>query len=437
MTNLVAGGLLAAVFGLIIFRQFTGRGPAVWLTFAVGGGAAVATEALSLRGAASVLLTSALPVVTFLWAMFLFATELEISGALDHIARWLVGQSRTARDLPLVLFLGFGVASALIVNDALVLIGVPILLHVARRLKTDPKPLLLTLAFSVTVGSVVTPLGNPQNLLVSLASGLTAPIAVFLRYLLLPTAAGLLVGGYYLKWQFGSKLAPAEATYPQIRAETPNLWLPGRWGARIRDYPSLMLFPATVLVLFGADIGGALGLFTAPPIWEIATGGGVAVLLLSAHRLRLLREIPWSILALFVGLFLVVQASVEGGVIAAVEGLFPLPGPGSAPVSILALTATSLVGSQVVSNVPWVALQIPLLSGLGYSGSNVLAWLALAGASTLAGNVSLLGAASNLIVAERAERSGVRISLGEFVRYGLPLAGITVGILVAALLLGI
>ena len=151
----------------------------------------------------------------------------------------------------------------------------------------------------------------------------------------------------------------------------------------------------------------------------------------------LTEDLPWSILALFVGLFLVVQASVEGGVIAAVEGLFPLPGPGSAPVSILALTATSLVGSQVVSNVPWVALQIPLLSGLGYSGSNVLAWLALAGASTLAGNVSLLGAASNLIVAERAERSGVRISLGEFVRYGLPLAGITVGILVAALLLGI
>ncbi|MHB1434844.1 MAG: ArsB/NhaD family transporter [Thermoplasmata archaeon] len=437
MTNLVAGGLLAAVFGLIILRQFSGRGPAIWLTFSVGGVAVVAAEALSLRGAESVLLTSALPVVSFLWAMFLFATELEVSGALDHIARWLVGKSRTAHDLPLILFLGFGVASALVVNDALVLIGVPILLHVARRLRTDPKPLLLTLAFSVTVGSVVTPLGNPQNLLVSLASGMAAPIAVFLRYLLIPTAVGLLVGGYFLRWQFGSKLAPAEATYPQIRAEAPPLWVRGGWGARIGEFPALVLFPATVLVLFGADIGGALGLFTAPPIWEIAIAGGVLLLALSSHRIRLLREIPWSILALFVGLFLVVQASVEGGVIAAMEGLFPLPGPGSAPVSILAITATSLVGSQVVSNVPWVALQIPILSGLGYTGSDLLAWLALAGASTLAGNVSLLGAASNLIVAERAERSGVRISLGEFVRYGLPLAGITVVILVVCLGLGV
>ncbi len=436
MANLVAAGLLAAVFGLIILRQFSGRGPAVWLTFAVGGVAVLATESLSLPGAQSVLLTSALPVVTFLWAMFLMATELEASGALDHIARWLVGQSRSAHDLPLVLFLGFGIASALVVNDALVLIGVPILLHVAGRLRTDPKPLVLTLAFAVTVGSVVTPLGNPQNLLVSLASGMTAPIAVFLRYLLLPTAAGLLIGGYFLRWEFASKLAPAEARYPQLRAEAPPLWIREGWRGRIRAYPALLLFPATVLVLFGADIGGALGLFTAPPIWEIAIAGGLLLLAVSSHRTRLLREMPWPILALFVGLFLVVQAAVEGGVIASVEGLFPLPGPGSAPLSILAITATSLVGSQVVSNVPWVALQLPILSGLGYTGSNVLAWLALAGASTLAGNVTLLGAASNLIVAERADRSGVRISLGEFVRYGLPLTGITVAILVACLWVG-
>ncbi|EQD48263.1 citrate transporter, partial [mine drainage metagenome] len=83
------------------------------------------------------------------------------------------------------------------------------------------------------------------------------------------------------------------------------------------------------------------------------------------------------------------------------------------------------------------ALQIPILTGLGYTGGNILAWLALAGASTLAGNVSLLGAASNLIVAERADRSGVRLSLGEFVRYGLPLTGITVAILVLCLGLGL
>ncbi|EQD71137.1 Citrate transporter, partial [mine drainage metagenome] len=240
---------------------------------------------------------------------------------------------------------------------------------------------------------------------------MTAPIAVFLRYLLLPAAAGLIVGGYFLRWQFAAKLAPAEAIYPKIRSEAPPLWVRGGWGARIREYPALVLSPATILVLFGADIGGALGLFTAPPIWEIAIAGGVLLLAASSHRIRLLREIPWSILALFLGLFIVVQASVEGGVIQAAEGLFPLPGPGSVPLSILAITGSSLVGSQVVSNVPWVALQIPILTGLGYTGGNILAWLALAGASTLAGNVSLLGAASNLIVAERADRSGVRLSL--------------------------
>jgi len=437
MTNLVAAGLLAVVFGLIIFRQFAGRGPAVWLTFAVGGVASVATEALSLRGAATVVVTSALPVLAFLWSMFLFAGELEESGALEHIAHWMVGKGRSARDLPLVIFFGFGIASAVVVNDALVLIGVPLLLHLARRLKTDPKPLLLVLAFSVTVGSMVTPLGNPQNLLVSLGAGIAAPIALFLRYLLLPTALGLLVGGYYLRWRFRLSLEPAQAAYASLHARPPSLWIRAGWGCRLREYPSLLLFPIVLGVLIGTDIVAALGIFPAPPIWVVAIVGGLLLLAISSHRRRLLAEVPWSILALFAGLFLVVQAAVEGGVISALEGILRLPGPGAPIASLLAITGTSLVGSQLVSNVPWVALQIPILQGLGYTGATVIPWMALAAASTLAGNVTLLGAASNLIIVERAEKMGVRISLGEFVREGIPLVAITVTILLVCLLGGL
>lgn len=91
----------------------------------------------------------------------------------------------------------------------------------------------------------------------------------------------------------------------------------------------------------------------------------------------------------------------------------------------------------MVSNVPWVALQIPVLSGLGYGPGTPIIWMALAAGSTLAGNVTLLGAASNLILVESAEKLGVHIRLGEFVRHGLPLAAITITVLVVCLGLGL
>ena len=81
----------------------------------------------------------------------------------------------------------------------------------------------------------------------------------------------------------------------------------------------------------------------------------------------------------------------------------------------------SLLDPQLVSNVPFVAIEIPLLHGLGYGAGATTMWLALAGASTLAGNINLLGAASNLILVERAESLGVRVRLTSFVRHALSL----------------
>jgi Na+/H+ antiporter NhaD/arsenite permease-like protein len=96
-----------------------------------------------------------------------------------------------------------------------------------------------------------------------------------------------------------------------------------------------------------------------------------------------------------------------------------------------------LGGSQVVSNVPWVALQIPVLKALGYGGGIPVVWIALAAGSTLAGNISLLGAVSNLILVDTAEKMHVRISLAEFMRLGLPIAAITVTVLLGCLLFGL
>ncbi|HTT73225.1 MAG TPA: SLC13 family permease [Thermoplasmata archaeon] len=434
--DLLAAGLLAAVFLAVIVRQLTGRGPSVWIDFALGGAGALLLGVLPLSDLGGVL-DSALPVLLFLLALFVFARALESAGALDHLARWLLGRAKRADDLPALVFVGFGIASAFLLNDALVLIGVPVLLAVARRARLPPVPLLLSLAFAVTVGSVLTPFGNPQNLLVALASGLSDPVAAFLRYLLVPTAVNLAIGAVYLRWAFRARLRAAGET----RSEGPPPRIPmfpsGGWGGRLARFPVLAIFPATMVALLGGSVVAAYLPGLAVPSWEVALGGAALVVALSRDRGPVVRRINWSVLVLFLGLFLVVGGAVAGGVLGAIDRAVPIPGPTQPAAGLLAIVGTSFLGPQLVSNVPWVALQIPWLSGLGYGAGTPIAWVALAGASTLAGNVTLLGAASNLIVVDLAEKQGVRIRLGEFARYALPLAAISFAVLWGCLAVGL
>ncbi len=425
-------GVLAAVVG----RQISGRGPPVWALFVAGALVTVASGVLSVGGAEEAVATAA-PVLVFLFALFLFASALERAGALEHLARWLVGRARRPKDLPVVIFVGFGLASAFLVNDALVVIGVPILIAVSRRIGAPPRPLLLTLAFSVTVGSVFTPFGNPQNLLVALDSGVPAPTATFLRYLLLPTLVNLALGAVYLRATFARDLPDRDGGFAALRADAPPLFPAGGWAGRLRRFPVLWVFPGTMLTLVTFDLVAAVTGGPTLPTWQTAAAGAVVLLLVSPGRSAVLRNVNWEILLLFAGLFVVVGGAVHGGALSLLEDHIAVPGPADPRGSLVAIVASALAGSQLVSNVPWVALQLPVLLGAGFTGGTPVDWMALAGASTLAGNVTLLGAASNLIVVDLAERHGVPIHLGTFVRYGLPLAAATSLVLFAALLVGL
>ncbi len=417
-------------------RQLSGRGPPVWTVFVAGALVTVLVGVLSLAGAETTL-AAALPVLGFLFALLLFATALDRAGAIDHLARWLLGRARRSSDLPAVLFVGFGIASAFLVNDALAVLGVPVLLSVSRRLGKPARPLLLVLAFSVTVGSVLTPFGNPQNLLVALNSGIALPVVTFLRFLLLPTVASLVLGAFYLRKVFGPELASPAPEYAALRSEAPRLFPSGGWRQRLLRAPVLWVFPGTLLTIITWEVMAAFTHGPDVPAWQTALGGAVVLLLATPTRTGIVRRLNWEILLLFAGLFVVVGGAAHGGVFAALESHFPVPGPGEPRGGILAITGWSLLGSQLVSNVPWVALQLPLLKAAGYSAATPVAWMALAAGSTLAGNITLLGAASNLIVAELSEKAGVPLRLGTFVRYGLPLAALTVGLLLVALLLGV
>lgn len=86
-----------------------------------------------------------------------------------------------------MILLGIGLLSSALMNDTLALISTPLMLELSKRMKISPLPLLLTLAFAVTIGSVMTPIGNPQNLLIAIESNIKAPFIYFLYYLAIPT----------------------------------------------------------------------------------------------------------------------------------------------------------------------------------------------------------------------------------------------------------
>jgi Na+/H+ antiporter NhaD/arsenite permease-like protein len=282
----------------------------------------------------------------------------------------------------------------------------------------------------------LTPFGNPQNLLVAVASGVASPVTVFLRYLALPTAINLLVGGWYLRWVYGPRLRSIDPAAAPSGERIPLLPEHG-WARRLRSYPVLLIFPGTMVVLVTLDITSAITHGPPVPVWETALAGAVLLLLVSPGRAQAVQRINWSILLLFAGLFVVVGGAVQGGVIAALDSVFPVPGSAHPTSALFAVVGTSIGASQIVSNVPWVALQIPVLRGLGYGAGTPIVWMALAASSTLAGNITFLGAASNLILVDSAGKLGVRIRLSEFMRHGVPIAAITLSVLIACLAFGL
>jgi len=185
------------------------------------------------------------------------------------------------------------------------------------------------------------------------------------------------------------------------------------WLARIGLWGALLLIGLRIL---GSFMPGMPGFNL---LW-IALAAAVPILVGSRRRLEIVRHIDWKTLAFFTGMFVLMQAVWDTGFF---QRFF---GPGGVDfVSTAGILGSSVFVSQFVSNVPFVALSLPLIA----DGGGALAhYLTLAAGSTLAGNLLLLGAASNIIIVQNAERHGATIGFLAFARIGIPLTLVQVGV---------
>ena len=400
MGSLIPLVVLIIVFLLIAVRRIGNVNFRIWQVMLLGAAAVLVTGAITPEDA---LASINLDVMLFLFFMFVIGEALTESGYLYHLSFHLVSRAASVRRLIFFILIGGGTLSALLMNDTLAVVGTPLILYLARRHGISPKPLLLALAFAVTTGSVASPIGNPQNLLIALSGSVPDPFITFPLYLGVPTAISLLLAYVFLARAFPEEF---NATAPLVHRKE-----------EIRD-PTLAALSRLSLILLvlliGVMIAAALLVpgFEIRPTW-IAVVAAIPVLVGSRRRLGIVRRIDWPTLAFFAGLF-VLMASVWQ------SGFFqPLIEESSLDLTAVpVIAATSVIVSQFVSNVPFVALSLPVLAHLGTS---TVGMMALAAGSTIAGNMLVLGAASNVIVIQGAERDGETLTFGEFARIGIPL----------------
>jgi Na+/H+ antiporter NhaD/arsenite permease-like protein len=339
--------------------------------------------------------------LALLFGMMIVAAYLRLSGFFALVTVWAVRRARTPQALLGAVILVAGVLSALFVNDIVCLVLAPLVLELVRQLRLPPLPYLIALATASNVGSVATLTGNPQNMLVGSFSGIAyrsflwrqAPVAL----------AGLILVFLIVRFAY--------------RRELPERLEPVTLDERFRVHHALMLKTSlVVLVMLAAFLVGL-------PIALVALSGAAYALITRRVKPdKVYREVNWQLLVLFTGLFVVMRGIEATGLtrpLLAAAAALGLERP-------LVLTTVTAVVSNVVSNVPAVLLLRPVIAEVLEPSR---AWLLVAMASTLAGNLTLVGSVANLIVVEVARAGRIRIGFLEYARVGVPLT-------LATLLLG-
>ena len=407
--NYVSIAIFVVVYTLIILRNLRWFHVPVWTIMMAGAVAMLFLGAIPLRDAYAAI---NLDVIFFLLGMFSVVDAMDISGLLEYLTLRLLQLAKSPQRAFVLVLVGMSMMAAFLVNDTLALMATPIVLSVAKQLRVRPGVFLVTLALGVTVGSTMTAIGNPQNLLIALSTGIPNPVFDFLYYLLPPTLVGLGVTYLILKWYYRREFANSKLAELHV---IPKEAIKDRKLAKLSGSAAGIVVLGFFLVGI-AELFGIQGNFN---LGTISLLGATIVFLGSGRRREILRSVDWGIIIFFISLFIVMQAFWESKALQSLMIYLPVLNRSDPGLSLVTIILASAFFSQLLSNVPFVAVYIKAMQAAGFTGADVKAWMALAGASTLAGGISLLGAASNVIVLEEAESRGSGFGFIEFSKIGL------------------
>ena len=348
-----------------------------------------------------------------LFGMMVVVGFLRISGFFVRLAHWSLDRVRGPHALLASVIVLSGLLSAFLVNDIVCLALTPLVLHLSRRLRFDPVPHLIALATAANIGSTATITGNPQNMIIGVQSQIS--YLHFALHLMPVALLGLILDYLVISLVYRHELRRSIAASPagEVHDRIPH----GRVYRRLLG-KGVIVAVATVILFF-------VGL----PIWLVAIGAAAVLMLSRLRPARIYREVDWTLLLMFIGLFIVVHAFQLH--VVSRWGVQKWHFLLNRPVDLL--SAASAVLSNLVSNVPAVLLFEPVIHAMTPSHQQT-AWLALAMSSTFAGNLTILGSVANLIVIENARREGVTVSFRDYSKIGIPITVLTLALGIAWLL---
>jgi Na+/H+ antiporter NhaD/arsenite permease-like protein len=339
-------------------------------------------------------------VMIFLFGMFVVGEAVSASGCLAWVSDQVCRVAYTRDHLILILIIIMAAASTVLMNDTVAIIGTPLVLSLACRYRVPPSAILLTLCFALTTGSVTSPIGNPQNLLIAMYWDPVDPFLAFASGLFIPTIISL--GLVFLLMRGRCHNEDTQTFYP------PDL--PACQDGRLQMVTGFSLL-ILVILIFIRIIGAPFGDSALFPLGTIALISALLILIGTRQRFSLLRAVDWRTLIFFASMFVLIQSVYDCGWF---QSLVPF----SHLTTIPMVLTLSILLSQFISNVPFIALFQPVIASSSVSTGGILA---LAAGSTIAGNLTIIGAASNVIVVQQAEKYGITITFRDFLVVGLPL----------------
>ena len=348
-------------------------------------------------------------VIFLLAGMMVLAGGLSRTGFFELVAGYAIHFSRGQPfRLLIILSILTALLAAVLDNVTTVVLLTPVTLSIARTLKVNPFPYLISQIFASNIGGTATLIGDPPNILIGSAAGLDfgaflvnlAPVVVIIMF--------AFVGIMWLT--FGRNMEDDADRLDILATVDP--------GAAITDRP-LMIRALVVLVLtlVGFLFHSVLGLEAA----TIALLGATVLMLvgpLDPHEA--LRDIEWNTLFFFVGLFMLIEAVVHVGIVGGVADALAEAAGGNLTFATMGILWFSALASAVVDNIPYTATAIPIVQQLAATGLDAEPmWWALALGACLGGNLTIVGASANIVVANLAARDGHPITFMQFFRYGL------------------
>ncbi len=348
-------------------------------------------------------------VIFLLISMMIIVSITAKSGVFNFLATHLLGLTR-GRPVAVLITLGLftGFVSAFLDNVTTVILVMPITFAIAKKLEISPMPFLISEVFASNIGGTATLIGDPPNIIIGSAGNLSfsdficelTPIVVIILFTVLAILSFL--------FRKDLKASPEKMAALMDTAQ----------GDTITNR-SLMIRSVFVLclVVLGFLSHTAIGLET-----SVVALCGASILLLFEKPAEIFKEVEWNTIFFFIGLFIIVGGlEASGGIKMMANFLMDITKGSQEATSMIVLWASGMI-SGVIDNIPYTATMAPMIleieKALGREYANPL-WWSLSLGACLGGNMTIIGAAANVIVSERAAQNGWKISFMFFLKYGV------------------